>query len=136
MRRSSLRIAPAHVAQQSRTAVGLPPARGLLIESVRAQSPAHAARLAPGDLLIEANGSRLQSLTCLERALPATAGAVSAVVQRGQAVRNETIVVPALNAAPAPADQQLPAGPGHRDTSPTRPVTSTPSAPEAYSPHE
>jgi hypothetical protein len=33
---------------------------------------------------------------------------VAAVVQRGQTVRNETIAVPALSAAPAPADQQPP----------------------------
>jgi S1-C subfamily serine protease len=96
--RIGVRIAPAHVAQQRRAAVGLAPAPGLLVESVRAQSPAHAAKITPGDLLIEANGVPLQSLTCLARALPTTSGTVSVVVKHGTSIRTEAIAAGAPQA--------------------------------------
>lgn len=68
--RLGLTVAPAHVTQQRRAAVGLPPAPGLLIEHVHPDGPAAATgRLRPGDLLVEANGFEMRSLTHLESAV-------------------------------------------------------------------
>ena len=77
------RTAPSHVAQERRAAVGLPPAAGLLVESVRPHSWASTAGLTTGDLLVKAGPVELRSLNCLARALSANPGGVTLTVQRG-----------------------------------------------------
>jgi DNA-binding MarR family transcriptional regulator len=77
------RAAPAHVAQQRRAAVGLPPAAGLLVESVRPHSPASKAGLTTGDLLVKAGPVELRSLDCLASALSANPQGITLTIQRG-----------------------------------------------------
>ena len=74
--------APSHVAQQRRAAVGLPPAAGLLVESVRPHSRASTAGLTTGDLLVKAGPVELRSLDCLASALSANPAGITLTVQR------------------------------------------------------
>ncbi len=55
-------LAPAHVALQMRRDVGLPERPGLLVRAIDAASPAAAAGIRRGDLLVAANGEPLRSL--------------------------------------------------------------------------
>jgi DNA-binding MarR family transcriptional regulator len=77
------RVAPAHVAQERRAAVGLPPAAGLLVESVRPGSWASTAGLTTGDLLVKAGREELRSLNCLAKALSTSPAGVTLIVRRG-----------------------------------------------------
>lgn len=64
-----MRLAPTHVTQERRAAVGLEAEPGLLIEAVRPGSAAATAGLQPGDLLTGAGAARLRSLSCLAAAV-------------------------------------------------------------------
>lgn len=55
-RRLGVGLAPSHVAQQLRRAVGLPERPGLLVREVEEGSPAEKAGIAEGDLIVEAGG--------------------------------------------------------------------------------
>jgi S1-C subfamily serine protease len=77
------RVAPSHVAQDRRVAVGLPPAAGLLVESVRPRSWASTAGLTAGDLLVKAGREELRSLNCLAKALSTNPDGVTLMVRRG-----------------------------------------------------
>ncbi|MGH8998533.1 MAG: S1C family serine protease [Acidimicrobiia bacterium] len=60
-RRLGVALAPAHAARQLRRAVGLPERDGLLVRAVEDDSPAAAAGLRQGDLIVEADGRPLLS---------------------------------------------------------------------------
>lgn len=62
-------VAPAHVARRLRRAVGLPDRDGLLVRDVGDGTPAAAAGIQPGDLLVEAAGRALASVDDLFDAL-------------------------------------------------------------------
>jgi len=62
-------IAPPHAARQLRAAVGLPERDGLLVRAVQDDSPAAAAGVRQGDLLVAAGGSALTDPDALHRAL-------------------------------------------------------------------
>jgi DNA-binding MarR family transcriptional regulator len=72
-------LAPAHVGQERRTAVGLQPAPGLLVESVTTDGPAAKAGIQAGDLIVAAGAQDLRSLTGLAAA---HAGAKEVLVLR------------------------------------------------------
>ena len=72
--RLGIAIAPGHVAQRLRRAVGLPEADGLLIRDVTEDSPAAHAGLASGDLIVEAAGNPVRSPDDLFDALAAARG--------------------------------------------------------------
>ena len=55
-RGSGIAVAPAHVARRLRRSVGLPERDGVLVRGVEAGSPAEAAGIAEGDLLVAAGG--------------------------------------------------------------------------------
>lgn len=55
-RRLGISVAPAHVARRLRRAVGLPERDGLLVRGVEDDSPAAAAGVTTGDLIVSANG--------------------------------------------------------------------------------
>ena len=93
------RAAPAHVAQERRAAVGLPPAAGLLVESVRPHSRASAAGLTTGDLLVKAGPAELRSLDCLASALTANPAAITLTVQRGDRSLDLHVASPAPGSA-------------------------------------
>jgi DNA-binding MarR family transcriptional regulator len=90
-RRLGLTVAPAHVGQERRASVGLPPAAGLLVESVDPDGAAAAAGLQAGDLLVKARGRELRSLTALAAALPAAGAPITLQVRRGEATMSRTI---------------------------------------------
>jgi DNA-binding MarR family transcriptional regulator len=68
-------VAPAHVAQRMRRAVGLPERVGVLVRRVAPASPAAAAGLEPGDLITAADGSEIRTIPDLHHALTAAAEA-------------------------------------------------------------
>jgi serine protease Do len=88
-------IAPGHVARRLRRAVGLPEADGLLIREVSENSPAAAAGLARGDLLLAAAGQPLRSADDLFGALRAAGpgGSLDLTVLRGAEERSVHVVL-------------------------------------------
>jgi S1-C subfamily serine protease len=97
---SGFTVAPAHLARRARAAVGLADHPGLLVEQVEPGSPAEAAGLQPGDLLVGLDDQPL--LSCLDLAA-ATAGARAADRPlRIRLVRGETthdVALPLSDAA-------------------------------------
>jgi serine protease Do len=59
-RRLGVSVAPAHVARRLRRAVGLPERDGLLVRGVEDGSPASAAGITTGDLIVSANGGEVR----------------------------------------------------------------------------
>jgi serine protease Do len=68
-RRLGTALAPPHVTTRLRAAAGLPAVDGLLVRSVEEGSPAEAAGLKRGDVLVAAGGSPLTSVDALYDAL-------------------------------------------------------------------
>jgi serine protease Do len=92
-RRLGVGLAPSHVAQQLRRAVGLPEREGLLVREVESGSPAEKAGIAEGDLIVEAGGRAIGSADDLFDVL-ATAGAkepIPATIVRGADERRVTV---------------------------------------------
>ena len=67
--RLGIAAAPPHVARGLRRAVGLPDADGLLVREVEDDSPAAAAGLEEGDLIIDIGGRPVESIDVLYEAL-------------------------------------------------------------------
>jgi serine protease Do len=72
--RLGVAIAPGHVARRLRRAVGLPDTEGLLIRGVTEDSPAAAAGLARGDLIVAVAGQPVRTVDDLFDALQAARG--------------------------------------------------------------
>jgi serine protease Do len=81
-RRLGVAVAPPAVARRLRAAVGLPPHDGLLVQGVRDGSPAAAAGLTRGDLIVEAGGRPVTGIDDLYAAVD-TAGPLTLAVLRG-----------------------------------------------------
>jgi DNA-binding MarR family transcriptional regulator len=92
--RLGLTLAPVHVALAMQRAVGLPERPGLLVRAAEEQSPAAAAGLAEGDVLFEAAGVPLRSISALYSAISDALadGALELRVRRG--LRDRTVSVP------------------------------------------
>lgn len=92
--RLGLTLAPVHVALAMQRAVGLPERPGLLVRAAEEQSPAAAAGLGEGDILTEAGGTPLRSVSALysaiSEALPG--GLLELRVRRG--LKDRTVSVP------------------------------------------
>lgn len=88
-------LAPASAARRLRRSVGLPERDGLLVRAVEAGSPAAAAGLAEGDLLVTAGGRELRTVDDLYDALDAagTEGTIELVVVRGTDERSVTVAI-------------------------------------------
>src|SRR5215211_7554648 len=85
--RLGVAIAPPRVARRLRSAVGLPERSGLLVRAVEEGSPAEAAGLKRGDLLVGALGRELDGIDGLYAALdrvPAGGGELELRVLRGE----------------------------------------------------
>ena len=89
-KRLGVGIAASHVAKGLRRAVGLPEVDGLLIRNVEEGSPAEAAGLEEGDLLVAAGGRDLASFDDLAEALESASGTIELRVLRGTAERTVT----------------------------------------------
>ena len=81
-RRLGVGLAPAHVARRLRRAVGLPERDGLLVREVEEGSPAAAAGIAEGDLIVAAGERAITSADDLFDAL-GTSGDLSITIVRG-----------------------------------------------------
>ncbi len=81
--RLGVAIAPPRVARKLRGAVGLPERDGLLVRGVVDGSPAAAAKLERGDLIVKAAGRDIASMDDLFDALDATGDTVTLGVVRG-----------------------------------------------------
>jgi len=90
-RRLGIAIAPAHVAAQLREAVGLPARDGLLVRGVSEGSPAAAAGISEGDLLVEAGGSPVATVDDLAKAVDAAGATLTVKLVRGTEERTVEI---------------------------------------------
>jgi DNA-binding MarR family transcriptional regulator len=92
--RLGLTLAPVHVALAMQRAVGLPERPGLLVRSAEEGSPAAVAGLAEGDILTEAGGTPLRSVSALYSAISDAlpAGALELRVRRG--LKDRAVSVP------------------------------------------
>jgi serine protease Do len=94
-RRLGVGLAPVPVARRLRRAVGLPDAEGLLVRLVEEGSPAEAAGLGVGDLLVAAAGRPLVMVEDLHAVLdPFEGEAIELRVLRGTEERTVTIRFP------------------------------------------
>lgn len=73
-RRIGIAVAPPHVARRLRAAVGLPERDGLLVREVAEGSPAQAAGLQRGDLIVSAGGQPVTTMDGLLAAVDAVGG--------------------------------------------------------------
>jgi serine protease Do len=90
--RLGIAIAPPRAARRMRAAVGLPEREGLLVRGVEEDSPAGAAGLERGDLLVTAAGSPLTSVDELFDALE-TGGTLTLGVLRGTDEREVDVIL-------------------------------------------
>jgi serine protease Do len=73
-RRIGIAVAPPHVARRLRAAVGLPERDGLLVREVAEGTPAQAAGLQRGDLIVSAGGQPVATMDGLLAAVEAVGG--------------------------------------------------------------
>ena len=83
-------LAPSHVARRLRRAVGLPERDGLLVREVEDDSPAAAAGIAEGDLIVGAGGKTVATADDLFDAL-AGSGPIEITLVRGTDERTLTV---------------------------------------------
>ena len=98
--RLGVAVAPGHVARRMRRAVGLPEQDGLLVRGVEEGSPAAAAGLQEGDLIVEAAGRPVKDVDDLQEALAGAGGAeIEIRVVRGADERRVSVQPTAAEAA-------------------------------------
>jgi serine protease Do len=92
-RRLGVGLAPSHVAQQLRRAVGLPERSGLLVREVEEGSPAEKAGIAEGDLIVEAGGRAIGAADDLFDVLGAAKAneAIPVTIVRGTEERSVSV---------------------------------------------
>jgi S1-C subfamily serine protease len=88
-------VAPAHVARRLRRSVGLPDRDGVLVRGVEQGSPAAAAGIAEGDLLVAAGGRTIDDVDALHEALRDTGLPLEVTLVRGAEERTVTVRPPA-----------------------------------------
>ena len=94
-------VAPAHVARRLRRSVGLPERDGVLVRGVEQGSPAEAAGIAEGDLLVAAGGRTIDDVDALHEALRDTGLPLELTLVRGADERTVTVQARADEAAEA-----------------------------------
>ena len=87
-------IAPAEVARRLRRAVGLDEVDGLLVREVEDDSPAAAAGVEQGDLIVAAGGRETTTFDDLHEALAAAQGEITLKLLRGSEERSVTVSLP------------------------------------------
>jgi S1-C subfamily serine protease len=81
--RLGVAVAPAAIAARMRRAVGLTAEPGVLVMSVRPDSPASRAGLGQGDLIVRVGGEAIRSIGDLDRAVRGAGETVTVDVLRG-----------------------------------------------------
>ncbi len=92
-------VAPAHVARHLRRSVGLPELDGVLVRAVEDGSPAEAAGIAEGDLLVGAAGRPITDVDTLHEVLRDAGFPLELTLVRGAEERVVTVQAPAEDAA-------------------------------------
>ncbi len=98
--RLGIAVAPAHVARRLRRSVGLPERDGVLVRGVEEGSPAEAAGIAEGDLLVAAGGKPVDDVDDLHEVLRDAGFPLEVTLVRGAEERTVTVDT----VAPAEAD--------------------------------
>src|SRR5215213_2819978 len=99
--RLGIALAPPHVARRLRRSVGLPDADGLLVRGVEEGSPADAAGIERGDLIVGTGGKPVKRLDDIHAALDTDADELELTLVRGAAERKVTVSLTAAEAAEA-----------------------------------
>jgi S1-C subfamily serine protease len=89
--RLGVAIAPSHVARRLRRSVGLPDRDGVLVRGVEDESPAEAAGIEAGDLIVEANGKPVTDADDLYSALGGVSGTYEVKFVRGAEERTVSV---------------------------------------------
>ena len=92
--RLGIAVAPAEVARRLRRATGLEPRDGVLVRDVEQGSPAEAAGIAEGDLVVSAAGRDIDDVDALHDALAGAGFPIEIVLVRGAEERTVTVVAP------------------------------------------
>ncbi len=100
-------VAPAHVARHLRRSVGLPEREGVLVRGVEPGSPADAAGIQEGDLLVAAGGSPIPDIDDLHELLGRTGLPLEVTLVRGTEERTVTVQAPAAGEDPASGGETL-----------------------------
>lgn len=103
-------VAPARVARRLRRSVGLPERDGVLVRGVEDGSPAAAAGIAEGDLLVAAGGRPVDDVDALHEALRATGFPLEVTLVRGTEERTVTVEA---GRSEGDAGEEAPSGPVH-----------------------
>jgi serine protease Do len=115
--RLGIAVAPAHVARRLRRSVGLPERDGVLIRGVETGSPAEAAGIAEGDLLVAADGRPVDDVDALHEILREAGLPIELTLVRGAEERTVTVEAPAPDEPDAPdepeVDEPAAGGPVH-----------------------
>jgi len=88
-------VAPAHVSRRLRRSVGLPEREGILVRAVEEGSPAEAAGIAEGDLLVAAAGRPIADVDSLHDILREAGFPLEVVLVRGIDERTVSVQAPA-----------------------------------------
>jgi serine protease Do len=107
--RLGVAVAPAHVARRLRRSVGLPERDGVLVRGVEEGSPAAAAGIAEGDLLVGAAGKPIDDVDAIHEILRDAGFPLEVTLVRGTEERTVTVQAPATD-------------PGEETASPDEPV--------------
>jgi serine protease Do len=97
--RLGIAVAPAHVARRLRRLVGLPERDGVLVRDVESGSPAEAAGIAQGDLLVAAGDASIEDVDDLHDVLGKVGFPIELTLVRGTEERRVTVEAP-VEAAP------------------------------------
>ena len=92
--RLGIAVAPAHVARRLRRSVGLPERDGVLVRGVEDGSPAAAAGIAEGDLLVAANGAAVDDVDTLHELRGNAGFPFDITLVRGAEERTVTVQAP------------------------------------------
>ncbi len=92
--RLGIAVAPAHVARRLRRSVGLPEREGILVRGVEDESPAQAAGIAEGDLLVAAAGRPIADVDSLHEILGDAGFPLEVTLVRGTDERTVTVSAP------------------------------------------
>jgi serine protease Do len=92
--RLGIAVAPAEVARRLRRATGLEPRDGVLVRDVEQGSPAEAAGIAEGDLVVSAAGKDIDDVDALHDALASAGFPIEIVLVRGAEERTVTVAAP------------------------------------------
>ena len=93
--RLGIAVAPAHVARRLRRSVGLPEREGILVRGVEDGSPAEAAGIAEGDLLVAVAGRPITDVDALHEVLRDAGFPLELTLVRGAEERVVTVARPA-----------------------------------------